>query len=309
MRMGKITVQQTTLEECMQQFLKAKEAQKKSASTMKDYYSYLNTFLSASSNSMEYDILNEEVLTFFANIPDTSPARYNHPYQYLKSFFNWCVKNDYLPKNPIVANDLHKKADEGNIKPASIEDVKKLLNSFDKTNFCDYRNYIITLLMLDTGIRTSELRRLKDGDYDATAKQITISKQTAKGRKSRIIFLSDSTARALNKYLKVKPEGWSELLFPTREGNEMTSNGMAREFDRRCKKIGIKFTPYQLRHTFATYFVENGGNIFALQDLMGHSDIKMTRRYTEISNSQKQEQHRAYTPMNLLNTTSRLTRV
>lgn len=54
---------------------------------------------------------------FFAAIPDTSPARYNKPCQYITAFFNWMVKQEYIPKNPITTNELKKSHDEGNLKP------------------------------------------------------------------------------------------------------------------------------------------------------------------------------------------------
>ena len=309
MRINKIQIERETLGEAMQKFINYKRAQQASERTMKDYERYLNDFLSFSSNSLDEKVLATEIVDYFSKIPDTSPARFNHPYQNLSSFFNWAIRQDYLTKNPIVAQGLHKKKDDGNIKPASIEEVKALLKSFDKTTFAGLRNYIITLVMLDTGIRTSELRRLKDCDFDATANSIIISKHISKTRKHRIVYLSDTTAKQLAKYIKVKPDGWSDLIFPTREGKEMTSEGMAREFDRQCKKIGVKFTPYQLRHTFASYFVANGGDIFTLQDLMGHADIRMTRRYTEIDENQKQRAHNAYSPINALQGASRMVKL
>lgn len=309
MRLNKITIEKETLAEAMQSFLQFKIAQQHSKSTMKDYNLYLNEFLTFSSNSLEQETLNAEILTYFSNIPNTSPARYNHRYQYLSAFFNWAVDNHKLEKNPIVSQKLHKKKDDGNIKPATIEEVKALLKSWDKTTFCGLRNYIITLLILDTGIRTSELRRLTDAAVDIPNKQIIIDKTICKTSKTRIIYLSDTTAKQLSKYMKVKPDGFSELVFPTREGNELTSEGLAREFARQCKKIGIKFTPYQLRHSFASYFVASGGNVFTLQDLMGHSDIRMTKRYTEIDENQKKQAHNSYSPVNALQGASRLVKI
>lgn len=300
MRLVKIENQEQTLEEAMRKFINFKKAQQVSERTLRDYESYLGDFLANSHNSLQTNVLTEDVLTYFANIPATSPARFNHPYQNLSSFFNWAIKQDILTKNPLTAQGIHKKRDDGSIKPASIEDIKTLLKSFDRSTFAGLRNYVITLVMMDTGIRTSELRRLRDADFDAAAKQITINKLISKTRRTRVVYLSDSTARELEKFIKVKPEGFSELIFPTREGKEMKCEGMAREFARQCKKAGVKFTPYQLRHTFATYFAANGGDIFTLQDLMGHADIRMTRRYTELDEQNKKRQHNTYSPINAL---------
>lgn len=309
MRIINIVEEQQTLEEAMREFLAYKQAQQIAARTMRDYKSYLADFLANSSNSLDYKTLTNDTVNYFASIPDTSPARYNHPYQCMSAFFNWAIKQDIITKNPITQQGLHKKRDDGNIKPAAIEDVKIMLNSWDRKTFTGLRNYTIILLMLDTGIRTSELVNLTDADFDSAAKQITVSKLVSKTRRNRVLYLSNTTAAALNSFLKVKPAGFSEYLFPTREGNKLRTEGLALEFNRQSKKIGVKFTPYQLRHSFATYFVQNGGDIFTLQDLMGHSDIRMTRRYTEIDGEMKRKQHNTNTPINQLSGAPRLTKI
>lgn len=309
MRICKITDEKTTLQEALSQFIETKKAQNVSPRTMRDYEHYLLDFLSNSSNSLEQSTLAADIVEYFSNIPATSPARFNHPYQYLSSFFNWAIRQDYITKNPITSQGIQKKRDDGNIKPASIDDIKLLLDSFDKTNYAGLRNYVITLVMLDTGMRTSELTRLKDTDYDAAARQIIISKHISKTRKNRMAYLSPSTAAQLTKFIKIKPANWSEWLFPTREGAQMRTEGLDLEFNRQCKRAGVKFTPYQLRHTFATYFVANGGDIFTLQELMGHSDIRMTRRYTEIDDTAKKQKHSIYTPINALQGKPRLTKI
>lgn len=310
MRMLKIEEEaKMTLEEAMNDFLNFKRAQQPAARTMRDYESYLKNFLEFSNNSLEEKILNRDILAYFAQIPDTSPARFNHPYQNLSTFFNWAVAQDIIRKNPIVTQGLKKKRDDGNIKPASIDDVKTLLNSFDKSIYTGFRNYVIILLMLDTGIRTSEVLKLKVNDFDAAAQQILINKAVSKTRRNRIAYLSNSTAAALSKLIKITPKEWGENIFFTRDGETMTTEAFDREIARQCKKAGVKFTPYQLRHTFATYFVQGGGDIFTLQELMGHSDIRMTKRYTEIDSAQKREAHSIYSPVNELSGKTRIVNI
>lgn len=309
MRLVKIQEEKESLTANVGIFLNYKRAQQVSDRTMRDYVSYLEEFISKSHDDMTYEVLTQDVLDYLSKIPNTSPARFNHRYQALSAFFNWAIRQDLLPKNPITANGIHKKRDDGNIKPASLEDVKILLKSFDRSTFTGLRNYVITLVMLDTGIRTSELRRLRDSDFDFAAKQITISKLVAKTRKNRIVYLSDNTAKQVQKLIKVKPAGWSEYIFPSREGTELTCNGLAEVFDDQCKKAGVKFTPYQLRHTFATYFAASGGDLFTLQDIMGHADIRMTRRYTELDEANKRRQHNNFSPINAIQSSTRLGRI
>ena len=80
-------------------------------------------------------------------------------------------------------------------------------------------------------------------------------------------------------------------------------------FDKRLQiysqQAKVKITPYDLRHTFATMYLNNQGNVFALQRIMGHSDLRMTKRYIAISDEQLIEQHNLSTPLNNIVVTSK----
>ena len=121
MRMRKITeaAECPTLATAAKDFIAIKQAQMLSDETLRDYQIQLDRFIQSGRNSTEYSLLEQDTLAFFAAIPDTSPARYNKPYQYITAFFNWMVRQEYIPKNPITANELKKRRDEGNIKPIS----------------------------------------------------------------------------------------------------------------------------------------------------------------------------------------------
>jgi len=309
MQLTKIKPLQPTLQEVFDEFMAFKEATQLSPKTLRDYYLHCNAFIYESHNSLDEQLLKADILKYFSAIPPTSPARFNHPYQYLSTFFNWCVEQEILSKNPFTALGIKKKKDDGNVKPASIEDIKTLLNSWDKTFYTGLRNYNITLLLIDTGIRTSELVQLRHKDFDKDSRQIIITKNISKSRRQRMVYLSQQTANSINQFIKVKPEEWEDWLFPSREGNQLNTHNLAREFNNACKKLGIKITPYQLRHTFATYFIENGGDVFTLQDLMGHSELRSTRRYTEINSVQKRKAHEAFSPLNEFKPTKRATKI
>ena len=94
MRM-KMVCDDRTLREVANEFLALKKAQKIRDRTLSDYRKYIDKFLAQSENSLDVEILKAEILDFFVEIPKTSPARFNHPYQYLHSLFEWCAKQDY----------------------------------------------------------------------------------------------------------------------------------------------------------------------------------------------------------------------
>ena len=302
MRMRKVTESKKplSLEELAGSFLAMKKAQKLGQETLYDYEKQIERFLWSSHNSLDYAILEQDTLNFFAAIPDTSPARYNKPYQYITAWFNWMVKQKYLPQNPISANELKKRRDDGNIKPATVEDLKRFMDSLDKRSYTDMRTYTILLVMLDCGIRTKELLGLKESNFNANEGTLQVSKVVAKTRRERLLYLSPQTVKAITAFIHVKPREWNNWLFPNYEGNQLTTTYLDKDFAKASNACGIKITPYQLRHSFATLYLKIGGDLFTLQKQMGHSDLRMTKRYTEIDNDFLQSQHSSFSPLQLL---------
>ena len=192
MRM-KMVCDDRTLREVANEFLALKKAQKVRERTLSDYKKYIDKFLAQSQNTLDVDVLKIEILEYFADIPKTSPARFNHPYQYLHALFEWCAKQDYLPYNPFQKLQLKKVRDEGNVQPAEIKDIQTLLKALDKHNYTELRDYNIIMLILDTGIRTSELMSIKNEDYDPEAMSIVIRPDVAKTSRSRTLYLSAMT--------------------------------------------------------------------------------------------------------------------
>lgn len=92
-----------------------------------------------------YPLLESDVLTFFAAIPDTSPARYNKPFQNINAFLNWALEQELIGKNPIKVHKLHKRRDDGNIKPLPVDKLQAFLASLDKSTYTGLRDYVICM--------------------------------------------------------------------------------------------------------------------------------------------------------------------
>ena len=92
-----------------------------------------------------YPLLESDVLTFFAAIPDTSPARYNKPFQTINAFLNWALEQELIEKNPIKVHKLHKRRDDGNIKPLPVDKLQAFLVSLDKSTYTGLRDYVICM--------------------------------------------------------------------------------------------------------------------------------------------------------------------
>lgn len=188
---------------------------------------------------------------------------------------------------PNKANGLHKRKDDGNVKPIEIERLQAFLSAIDRKSYTGLRDYVIIMLMLDTGMRTTELLHLRNSDFDEKARSITVSKLIAKTRQTRTAYLCPTTANLIASFQEIKPKQWQDWLFPNYEG----ARYLDKAFIRYSEKSGVKITPYQLRHSFATLFLKNGGDLFSLQHLMGHADLRMTKRYTELDESYIAQQH------------------
>ncbi len=132
MRVVRIKDEQPSLKEVIDRFLLVKESQYTGEEAMKDYRTCLKRFLNESQNSIDYEVLENDTLRFFSGIPNTSPARYNKPFQNVNALFNWMVEQGYILKSPIKAHKLHKRKDEGNIQPASINDLKAFISGIDR---------------------------------------------------------------------------------------------------------------------------------------------------------------------------------
>ena len=264
MRMRKVSEKVPTLEELIGKFLLVKQSQHTGELAMRDYRNCLVDFLKHSWNSISYEALEQDALRYFAAIPNTSPARYNKPFQNVNALFNWMVAQEYLPKNPLKVNGLHKRKDDGNVKPVSIEALQTFLKALDRKSYTGMRDYAIIVLMLDTGIRTKELLNLRNSDFDEKTGCIFVSKLIAKTRQTRTVYLSAATARLIAEFQQVKPQDWPDWLFPNYEGKQLKVDNLDKAFLKYSQKSGIKITPYQLRHSFATLFLKNGGEVLCM---------------------------------------------
>lgn len=301
----KITKKRKDLKYYYDQFMGVKEAQGISDAQNYDYQTQMKIFLNASHNSVDYDTLNQDVLDFFSAIPDTSPARFNKPYNLINCFLNWLVDEEVIKANPIKKNKIKKRVDEGNIHPVQIDDLKKFLKVIPEDEIVGFRNKCIIYVMLDTGMRTCEILRIHDNSLDLKNKRIILTQQDTKTKRERIVYLKTATCTMLKDWLEIKPDNWQDYLFPNYEGKKLNINRLDIDFKKYSEESGVKITPYQLRHTYASMVAEEGCDAFLLQQMMGHSNMSMTKRYIELKAQYKQSKHDEYSPINKLTATQR----
>jgi len=160
----------------------------------------------------------------------------------------------------------------------------------------DMRDKCIVLIGLTTGLRPSEILNLNMEDIDLEKQTIQI--RNTKGHRDRIVFVQDMIKPYLKIYLKERERyAKSKAVFTSyRSGRRISLKRVEYLFDKYSKEAGVKCTPHMLRHTFATLFIQNGGDIKILKELLGHRDIKTTERYIHECSEMIREGYRKYAP-------------
>lgn len=157
----------------------------------------------------------------------------------------------------------------------SIYEIKKMIDS--TTNI---KHQLIIKLLYGCGLRVSEIVNLKKKDINFEEELIKIN--LAKGRKDRFVKIPSSLKEKLESYCKISD---SEILFPSNRKARLNKKTILKIVKNAAKKARIKkrVYPHLLRHSFATHLLEQGTDLKIIQKLLGHSDIKTTQIYTQIS--------------------------
>jgi integrase/recombinase XerD len=222
----------------------------------------------------------------------------------LKVFFSWAYREEYTPSN-VMANIPVPKAPSKVINTFSDEQIKALINLCLTSNREGHRNLTILLLLLDSGVRVSELANIDVDDVNITEGCIKI--RVAKGNRERIVPIGSMVQKALWKYIHLcRPEPLTQQitkLFLSDKGTALTKTGIQQLLRRYGKRAGItsvRCSPHIFRHTFALNYLLNGGDIFSLQKILGHSSLASVRVYLNLSSGDVKKQHIRFSPVDNL---------
>lgn len=223
-----------------------------------------------------------------------------HAYTALKAFFTFLHGEGYVEVHPLAGMEKPK-APRKVIATFSIEQIDRIINGCDAKTFNGCRDRAILFLLLDCGLRASELCGLDADDVDWTSQTVLV--RLAKGGKERMVPFGNATRQALASYRSRRGDLESPSLFVTCYGQRFDRFRLLDIIRTRCENAGItgvRCSPHTLRHSMAVSYLRNGGDVFSLQKLLGHSDLTMTRRYAELSQTDVQNKHRLYSPADRL---------
>jgi len=220
----------------------------------------------------------------------------------LRAFFSWLHREGYTEDN-ILADLKPPKAPVKFVEVLTDEEVRMILACLDPDTSTGCRDTAIVITLLDTGLRLSELTSLKLADAHIDQGYLKVM---GKGSKERIVPIGGLAQKVLLRYIyHFRSEPLStgvDTVFLTLEGRSISNNAIKMIFKRIAQKSGVKrFHAHLCRHTFATNYLINGGDVFSLQQILGHTSLEMVRRYVTLASAQVMVQHRKFSPMDRMN--------
>lgn len=209
----------------------------------------------------------------------------------MRSFFQYLFKSGYINNDPsdVISPP---KTDKKNPSILSFEEIELLLNQPSDIDNKGIRDKAMLELLYATGIRVSELMKLKKKDVNISMGYIKCSDS----KKERIIPIGQAAKKALEQYLDNTREAMikdpnEQALFVSCLGHTMSRQGFWKIIKTYANKAKInkKITPHMLRHSFASHLVENGADLRSVQEMLGHSDISTTQMYVKMNNNKLKE--------------------
>ncbi len=218
----------------------------------------------------------------------------------LKGFFNYLVFEEYRKTNPL---DLIESPKIGRKLPdtLSLEEIDELITTIDLSTPQGERNRAIIETLYGCGLRVSELINLKISDLFFKEDFIKV---TGKGDKQRFVPIGSLTIKYIDTYRKqirnhqtIQPLA-KDTLFLNRRGNGLTRAMIFHIIKELTEKAGInkKISPHTFRHSFATHLLENGADLRAIQQMLGHESITTTEIYTHVDKSYLSEVMNTFHP-------------
>ena len=232
-----------------------------------------------------------------------SPHTVQGYFRAVRAFFTWLMNEEYLDKDPCAR--IHRPKAPQNVVPTFDEEqIRRLLAIPERRRRNGFRDRTILLLLLDTGMRLSELTGLATGDLHLEDGYVRV---TGKGSKERMVPLGSRVRKALWQYIaRYRPEPEHpgiDAVFLNHDGTPMKPEGVYRMIVNRGKQAhieGVRCSPHTFRHTFAVSFLRNGGDVFTLQRILGHTSLVVTRMYCNLNDNDIQAQHRQCGPVDRL---------
>lgn len=218
----------------------------------------------------------------------------------LKAYYRFLQKTGQIEISPLAKHKALKTPTKVQV-PFSEKEVSTVLDSFKTDSFEDLRDKLIIELFYTTGLRRIELIQIKLRDVDVRSNSLKV---LGKRNKERYLPLLDSVCETIKAYLAFRnevPEGSGrEYLFVSKKGVKLSETFVYRIINNYFSKVSgkVKTSPHILRHSFATHLLNQGANLNAVKELLGHSSLAATQVYTHNSIAELSKVHKMAHPRN-----------
>jgi site-specific recombinase XerD len=300
----------TTPSPAMIDFLEALEVERNlSPLTIRNYAHYLRRFIDWFTTHGHQDLrqLDGDILrkyrVFLSRYEDEQGRTLSKKTQSyhviaLRSWFKWLIKNDAPVMNPEKIE--LPKSESIPMKFVSAEKIQRLLDEPKVGKPKGLRDRAMLEVLFSTGLRVSELVNLNRDQIDLARREFGV---IGKGRRPRVVFLSDEAADWLARWLDTREDNWRPVFIRfsgkkpelLADGEEMrlTTRSVQRLVDRYSRRahLPIKLSPHGIRHSFATDLLSNGAGLRDVQEMLGHKNIATTQIYTHVTQPQLRKVH------------------
>jgi integrase/recombinase XerC len=201
----------------------------------------------------------------------------------VRSFYRFLVRRGVVERNPARETRGPRRAQKL-VSFLPIDEATALVDARALGGAARDRDVAILELLYATGLRVSELTGL---DVEAVDRAERTVRVLGKGRKERIVPYGAAAAKALERYLAPRPAARGPL-FVNARGGRLTDRSIRNVVLRAARSAGVvrRVTPHTLRHTFATHMLDAGADLRVIQELLGHSRLSTTQRYTHVGTDQ-----------------------
>ena len=307
-----------TIDELVARYTVSNQADGKSPKTIAWYADILTQFLrylKANGYQCTLSTFNIDITRGYILFLQRRPRFQGHPFisqkgdllspktvqchaRVLKAFSTWLYEEEYTNLNRLRNLKLPR-ATTRIMDPLKPEEVKKVINTINRKSYSGERNHAVLVTLLDSGLRASELANITLSNLNLKDGCIRI---TGKGNKERIVPIGKFVQMELSHYIeKIRPQvhsGDCNNLFLAQRGRRMTPNTVKMVFSKLARSSKVhRLHAHLCRHTFAVNYLLNGGDIFSLREILGHTTLEMVNHYLHFTSSQITAQHHKYSPM------------
>lgn len=285
-RIKRAVTNEPSINECFREFIQEKEAMGRSSATVKNYvksFEHFTKYLGINTAETEMSFFSSSNIFAYINHlkkEDLSPNAINHYLRDVRTFFNWASGKDLM--EPIAIKEV--KAQEEGVKFFEDDDIEKLLEKPNRNdNYPTWRTWAIVNFILATGARAQTVCSVKMSDVDFKAKEIKF--RHTKNKKALTVPLSKALETPLKEFIRTWRADASreDYLFANISNEPLTPDALRIAYRKYCESREVEQTNiHGLRHSFARAWIKNGGGVYQLQNILGHSDLSMTRKYVKL---------------------------